>query len=213
MAFLKKICYTLTNAIKNFFKKPCIFYIINIPVILLFNTANSESIITDTIYGKGLISEYLKSNSVEINSLRKTNIIRIIEKLKKIPKNRLKEIIEGEVTKSIYFFSVYPIHSKSLTPGKILNNKKQSLQKNLASPVFIVGDDILSIKWMTYYEKQLEKLNAKGFVVNVDSKYRMSELHKKFSNLTLIPIPGEQVFKWLNLEHYPILISNKLIEQ
>ncbi|MBX9706093.1 MAG: integrating conjugative element protein [Gammaproteobacteria bacterium] len=108
------------------------------------------------------------------------------------------------------FIEAYPVHSTLLNPGIV---KSQASHATLMHPLFIVGDDKESKAWLTQYQKRLIAIHAQGFVVNVESANTMNALQQKFPQLPMMAIPGDGLAQWLHLKHYPVLISNNVIEQ
>ncbi len=97
-----------------------------------------------------------------------------------------------------------------LIPGVV---EKQATQNPLLSqPIYLVGDDPLSQKWLKEYSEQLKKLHAVGFIVNTDNSSSLAELEQQFA-ITFIPIEGSAFKERFGLTHYPVLISQQVIEQ
>ena len=100
--------------------------------------------------------------------------------------------------------------SKDLTVGPVKTRKINA--KNLIQPIFIVGTDKESMKWLKHYAPRLKALHAVGIVVNVKDNKAYEKLAKTYG-LHLLPISGDTLAKHFGIQHYPVLISQHLIEQ
>ena len=122
--------------------------------------------------------------------------------LKKIPTPVIKPMTE---------FSVLPIVSKKLSPGKV---EPRLINANgLIRPFFMVGDDNLSIEWLTQRANYLTELQAVGLVVNVKHASTFNQLKRLVPNVLMLPTSGDDIADRLNLSHYPVLITATAIEQ
>lgn len=106
--------------------------------------------------------------------------------------------------------SFLPVRTPELTPGYQAN---QTLNLNGMSPLFLLGDDDFSRRWLTEKKEQLIELNAVGYVVNIDTETAWDELNELAQGLTLLPVSGSDLALRLGLTHYPVLISDKGLEQ
>ena len=70
---------------------------------------------------------------------------------------------------------VFPVICTRLHPGSVM--KRQLLTG--WGPVFIIGDDPFSLRWMSEHLEILKSLNALGLVVNVESVERMEVLQQR----------------------------------
>lgn len=104
----------------------------------------------------------------------------------------------------------YAVVTKSLSPGFV--KSKNISEPQLSQPIFIVGDDNLSKKWLKKYSSQLNKLHALGIIVNTSGSRQTSEISKKY-HVVLLPIKGTELSNRFHLKHYPVLISAHKIEQ
>ena len=104
----------------------------------------------------------------------------------------------------------FVVHSLLLTPGKVA---RQALSKDvMRTPVYLVGTDDLSIKWLKHYLPTLKAIGARGYLVNVNGE----QAYNTFVNqvgVKLLPISGDGFAKTYHLTHYPVLIGKQLIEQ
>lgn len=56
-------------------------------------------------------------------------------------------------------------------------------------------------------------LNAVGLVVNVVNEEALSNLKKHAPELELLPVSGSDLARRLGLSHYPVLLTDKGLEQ
>lgn len=106
--------------------------------------------------------------------------------------------------------SVLPIRTPELSPGPL---EARSLPMPGMRSIFLIGDDDLSLRWLALRRDQLIQLNAVGYVVNVASKAAWDELQHQANGLELIPVSSSDLAVRLRISHYPVLISEKGLEQ
>jgi integrating conjugative element protein (TIGR03765 family) len=178
---------------------------------LTLNVANA-AIVAKTPHATHLIHDYLLTHPALIEAIEQTQDDTLMEapQLEYMSLNKIAAKINAIQPAHTSAISIYPVQSSALTPGKV---RPQKIQATLPAPIFIVGDDMQSQTWLNHYKKRLKKLHARGFVVNVQNQEGMQALQEQFPKLSLFPIPGNAVATWLKLKHYPVLISDKLIEQ
>ncbi|WP_318419544.1 integrating conjugative element protein [Photobacterium leiognathi] len=101
-----------------------------------------------------------------------------------------------------------PVSTPQMTPGKVAS---RAITVHVPRPLFIVGDDALSHRWLAAYASQLKKMNAVGMIVNV----RTPQGLQRFSRYPLqtYPIQGHDVMNTFSLSHYPVLIHDGKITQ
>lgn len=103
-----------------------------------------------------------------------------------------------------------PVRSPSLSPGKV---ESRTINAPGLVPVFLIGDDPISRRWLAVRGEILRKLNAVGLVVNVETASELAGLRKAASELQLSPASGEDLANRLHLEHYPVLLTPTSMEQ
>lgn len=103
-----------------------------------------------------------------------------------------------------------PVHSAQLSPGIEL---PRAITAPGLTPLFLIGDDERSRAWLQNKTKHLFKINALGFVVNVETAQALSALRALAPGLTLAPVSGDDLAQRLHLRHYPVLITATAIEQ
>lgn len=103
----------------------------------------------------------------------------------------------------------YPVISK-LTPGKI--NSHQIETKGFTKPIFVIGDDPVSIQWAKVNANDLKKIGALGIITNVNNKVRTEQIEKEIG-LVLFPANLDGLSRYLKIEHYPFLWTKNDVEQ
>lgn len=81
------------------------------------------------------------------------------------------------------------------------------------TPLFILGDDPQSVHWLAQQRSMLKFLNATGLVVNVVSVVRLEKLRQHADGLTLLPASGDDLAVRLQLDTYPVLITDSGLSQ
>lgn len=104
-----------------------------------------------------------------------------------------------------------PLESERLTPGRVA---ARSLElPGGFTPVFLIGDDELSRQWLEQRGDILREMNAVGLVVQVQDAASLQALRDEAPGLELRPVSGDGLAERLDLQHYPVLISQRGIEQ
>lgn len=104
----------------------------------------------------------------------------------------------------------FPVRSDLLTPGQV---QGRVINAPGLQPLFLVGDDENSRKWLSQRRDQLQQLQAVGLVVNVASAERFAEIQRWAGNLQLVPAPSNDLAQRLGVQHYPLLITATTIQQ
>lgn len=104
-----------------------------------------------------------------------------------------------------------PVKTPSLSSGKV--ESRTIDRPYLDHPIFIVGADPLSMRWLLLHHAQLKRLNAIGLAVNVETPVQLQKLQNAAGGLAIHPLPGDTIAKQLALQHYPVLITSSRIEQ
>ncbi|MCX8967305.1 integrating conjugative element protein [Erwinia psidii] len=106
--------------------------------------------------------------------------------------------------------AVFPVVSGRLHPGTVM---PRPLSLPGMTPLFIIGDDPLSVRWLVERRKILKSLNATGLVVNVASEVRLNVLYQQADGLTLLPVSGDDLAQRLQLDAYPLLLTDSGLSQ
>ncbi|HHS0831926.1 TPA: integrating conjugative element protein [Salmonella enterica subsp. enterica serovar Muenchen] len=103
-----------------------------------------------------------------------------------------------------------PVSTPEMTPGRV---EVRSLALAGMTPVFLVGDDMLSRDWLAQRRADLLRMNATGLVVNVSDSAALRELQSQAPGLTLLPASASDIARRLQLTHYPVLITDRGLSQ
>ncbi|HDT3151164.1 TPA: integrating conjugative element protein [Morganella morganii subsp. morganii] len=101
---------------------------------------------------------------------------------------------------------VFPVRTPELSPGR---QAARALDLPGMPPVFIIGDDERSQRWLVSRRDRLRQNNAIGYVVNVATEAAWQELQALAGGLTLLPVSGSDLAVRLKISHYPVLISER----
>lgn len=105
---------------------------------------------------------------------------------------------------------VLPVTSPHLHPGQ---QKPRPLSLPGFSPLFLIGVDHLSERWLKQNKEKLLTLHATGLVVNVSTSVQLETLRQQAPGLTLLPVSGEDLAQRLQLTTYPVLITESGLSQ
>ena len=106
--------------------------------------------------------------------------------------------------------AVFPVISSRLHPGTV---SSRPLKLSGMTPIFLAGDDPLSVLWLQEKKKTLKSLNATGLVISVASQERFEFLQQQAEDLTLYPVSGDDLAQRLQLDTYPVLITESGLTQ
>jgi integrating conjugative element protein (TIGR03765 family) len=104
-----------------------------------------------------------------------------------------------------------PVRTPEMMPGPV--TARHIDQPHLSRPLFLLGYDDRSKRWLTQYRDKLIEAQAVGMIVNVEIQEELDKLERIGNGLEMIAAPGAQLAKQLGLTHYPVLISKSRIEQ
>ncbi|MFC7782831.1 integrating conjugative element protein [Legionella taurinensis] len=102
-----------------------------------------------------------------------------------------------------------PATSKA-TAGKVLKRKLELV--NFSYSIFIIGDDAASREWLKDHAQELEKINALGFITNIDSSSSLQEL-QELTKAPLLPANVDDLLAIFNESHYPLIFHEGEIWQ
>ncbi|MBA2711541.1 MAG: integrating conjugative element protein [Tatlockia sp.] len=71
-------------------------------------------------------------------------------------------------------------------------------------PLFIVGGDDFSYRWLKEHAEQLEKIKAMGFVTNIKDENRLHAL-QQLTKMPLLPANVDDLMTLLKENHYPLI--------
>jgi len=105
---------------------------------------------------------------------------------------------------------VLPVHSARLTPGAVPPRK---LDLPGITPLFLVGQDPASLKWLAQHALRLQDLGASGLAVEVADAQALRRIQAAAQGLEIWPVSGDDIAERLDLQHYPVLITPTGLEQ
>ena len=103
-----------------------------------------------------------------------------------------------------------PVITHNLHPGQ---QPRLALSLPGMTPLFLIGDDPQSTEWLRQHRDTLKTLHATGLVVNVTTLARLNALRTIAPALTLLPVSADDMAKHLPISAYPVLITDKGLEQ
>jgi integrating conjugative element protein (TIGR03765 family) len=107
--------------------------------------------------------------------------------------------------------STFKVSTPSMHVGKVQSHAIKNVA-GFTQPIFVLGCDKISAKWVSFYQVRLKKLHAIGYVVNCAGKQEFLKL-KGISNLPLMTIQGDAIKERFHLANYPFLLTREYISQ
>src|SRR5699024_1903282 len=104
----------------------------------------------------------------------------------------------------------FPVQS-AIKPGVI--EKERVVSLSALQPLFLIGNDDFSKEWLVENKRYLFDINAIVFVVNVERQEHFEHLKTLALEVTLIPIPADDLADRLNITAYPVIITENRIFQ
>jgi integrating conjugative element protein (TIGR03765 family) len=106
--------------------------------------------------------------------------------------------------------SMLPVSSTRMSPGQV---SSRPLNMPGLPPFFLLGDDPLSLAWLTERASELLAMGAVGLVVEVADAAALARMRALAPGLTLLPTNGDDSAARLQLRHYPVLITATALRQ
>ena len=103
-----------------------------------------------------------------------------------------------------------PVHSALLSPGAV---PPRTLNLPGFTPLFLVGQDPASLKWLAQHAQRLQNLGASGLAVEVVDAQALRRIQAAAQGLEIWPVSGDDIAERLELQHYPVLITPTGLEQ
>lgn len=104
-----------------------------------------------------------------------------------------------------------PIRTSTMTPQRIAS--KDAYFPNLTMPIFIVGADPVSLAWLKQWREALLRVGAVGWVVQADDAQELRAVAEAGAGLRFMAMPGDALPDIFGVNGYPVLISERAIEQ
>ncbi len=102
-----------------------------------------------------------------------------------------------------------PQPQKEFSPGVVTKHK---VEIKIPMPIFLIGGDAQSIKWLSANAAYLKSIDAFGYIVNVTSVNFIKSMEKQ-TGLELAPANFAGLSTFIGTAHYPFLIENGWITQ
>ncbi|WP_426935538.1 integrating conjugative element protein [Pseudomonas fulva] len=103
-----------------------------------------------------------------------------------------------------------PVHSTRLSPGAV---SPRTLKLPGFTPLFLVGQDAVSLEWLAQHAQTLQDLGASGLAVEVADAQDLRRIQAAAPGLDIWPVSGDDIAERLELQHYPVLITPTGLEQ
>ena len=104
-----------------------------------------------------------------------------------------------------------PIRTPNMRPEKI--DSRDAYFPNLIHPIFVIGADENSVRWLRTWRETLLKVGAIGWVVQAENDTELRALGEAGKGLRMLTMSGEQIPNVFGISTYPVLISSRSIEQ
>lgn len=106
--------------------------------------------------------------------------------------------------------SEYPVKS-IFRQGKVLPHKLK-VSRFTSTPIFLIGSDSRSLRWLSMNKNHLKKIHAIGIITNVEDKKTVSDIEKKIG-VTLLTASIDGLEKIVGTSNYPFLVVNNWVIQ
>lgn len=103
----------------------------------------------------------------------------------------------------------FPVRVAGMSPGALGDNDHSiEIPPWLTRPVFLVGSDPVSLRWLSDHHAALLRLDAAGIVIAVEDVPTFKAM-RRVTSLPLVPHPAPQLVQRLRAQgivHYPLLL-------
>lgn len=107
-----------------------------------------------------------------------------------------------------------PEMSPGVVPARVLDLPGAHQQNAIGSrPLFLIGADSLSQRWLAQHRTQLKELDAIGMLVQAGTAEDLRTIARIADGLHIMPASGTEIARLYGLKHYPVLIWRGRIEQ
>jgi len=163
--------------------------------LLTFATARAEPVVIDTVGATTSMAEYYLMTQT---------------RLAKTPRRAQKQA--GRFNARTFILSRFPIHTPEMSPGPV-RRRTIKHQAGLPQPICLVGVDQRSIQWIQRNRNALLKNKAVCLVIEAPTLGAYRALEKILGAIPHYAATASDIARLHHLEHYPMLISRKGIEQ
>lgn len=111
-----------------------------------------------------------------------------------------------------------PIVTHEMSPGPVQAraiNLPKGVSPNAAGarPLFLIGADSLSRRWLARHRARLKEIGAAGMLVQASTAEELRAVAGIAEGLRIMPASGTELARLYALKHYPVLIWRGRIEQ
>lgn len=111
-----------------------------------------------------------------------------------------------------------PIKTPEMSPGpvtaRVLDTPGTApLNATATRPLFLIGSDPISRRWLAQHRVQLKELGAVGMLVQADTREDLQAVSQVADGLRIMPASGTEIGRLYALKHYPVMIWRGRIEQ
>ena len=99
-----------------------------------------------------------------------------------------------------------PVRSPSLSPGPV---EARRAPTRFVQPLFLLGADPGSLRWLDENRERLKQLHAIGMLVQAETEADLEAVTAAAQGIPLIPASGEAFAEALQIRHYPVLITRE----
>lgn len=104
-----------------------------------------------------------------------------------------------------------PPRTPSMSVGKVKTRKIKTPM--LPMPIFLIGTDSVSLKWLQTNKAVLMKMNAVGMIINSKSHNDTAKTLKLGDGLQMTAVSAQGLSRQFQMKHYPVLITKNKISQ
>ncbi len=106
-----------------------------------------------------------------------------------------------------------PVTTPELSPGPLeasaLPVETRNALPAMSVPLFVVGADEQSLRWLAAWAPELKRLGAAGLAVEVPDMAAWERLKAVAAGLDLVPVSGSSLAQEMGLRHYPVLVTRE----
>lgn len=137
-----------------------------------------------------------------------------LEAFSELPATHTVEVEPGDDLGVADLSRLLPIRTPALTPGPVAP-RPLSLPNGatLPRPLFLIGADPQSRRWLEMHRERLAEIHAVGMLVNAESKADLEAIAAIARGLPILPASATDIAETLGLNRIPVLISRRGIEQ
>lgn len=104
-----------------------------------------------------------------------------------------------------------PVRTPEMQAGRLIrtliSEQLADRLRRLPRPLFVIGSDRYSQRWLAGNRSRLLQLGAVGMLVDVETRAQLKRLRELGRGLVIVPAPGSELAKVLGITRYPLLIT------